>query len=140
MINKVIISGNLTKDPDVRRFTGENASAMARFNVGCTRRIRNKDGNYESDFPSVVVWGKTAEFVEKYFHKGDRIEIVGELRTGSYTNKDGVKVYTTEVWANEVGFGGKKSDSQNTSSNNRSQNDDFMNIPDNSEDELPWTT
>ena len=141
-MNKVIISGNLTKDPDVRRFTGENASVMARFNVACRRKYKSKDGKNISDFPSVVAWGNNAEFIEKYFHKGDRIEIVGELQTGSYTNSDGKKVYTTDVVVTEVDFGGKKSGNQDMSSNNQSsnQNDNFMNIPDDSADELPWTT
>ena len=138
-MNKVIISGNLTRDPETRYTTGENSNAYTRFSVACQRARKNADGTRDADFPNVVAWGKTAEFISKWFHKGDRIEIVGELRTGSYTNKDGQKVYTTDVWASEAGFGGKASAGNETQSAEQPKsNNDFMNIPDTDEDDLPF--
>lgn len=146
-MNKVIISGNLTRDPEVRYTNGENANAVTRFSVACQRRFKNADGAYDVDFPNVVAWGKTAEFVTRYFKKGDRIEVVGELRTGNYVNKDGAKVYTTEVLASEVGFGGKNSNNGESTStdggngSHQQSNDDmsWMNIPENTDGEnLPF--
>lgn len=136
-MNKVIISGNLTRDPDMHRTTGEKSTVSARFSVACQRRFKNSEGNYDADFPNVVAWGKDAEFVEKYFHKGDRIEVVGEIRTGSYTNRDGQKVYTTDVYATEVNFGGGKNNN-NGAATTQKQDDDFMNVPQGNEDGLPF--
>ena len=137
-MNKVIISGNLTKTPELGYTTGEKSNAYTRFSVACTRRFKNANGGYDTDFPSVIAWGAQAEFVTKYFHKGDRIEIVGELRTGSYT-KDGVKIYTTDVYANEIGFGGgKRSEADSGAATERKPNpNDFMAIPDD-DDVLPF--
>lgn len=140
-MNEVIISGNITRDPEVRYSSDGDAKAMARFSVACQRQFKNKDGNYDADFPNVVAWGKTAEFIGEHFHKGDRIEVVGELRTGSYTNKDGVKVYTTDVWASKVGFAGGKSSSNasvNTTAPKKSKQELDMNIPEGVDDELPF--
>ena len=138
-MNKVIISGNLTRDPEIRYSSGENSNANVRFNVACQRRFKNAEGTYDADFPTIVAWNKTAEFVNNHFHKGDRIEIVGYLRTGSYTNKDGVKVYTTEVWADEVGFGGGRSSGGDATNNtNVTRDDSFMNMPDTSDEQLPF--
>lgn len=97
-MNKVMLTGRLTRDPEVRR-DGED-KAVARFTIAVDRR-GNKDG---ADFPTCVAFNKTADFVEKYFVKGKPIELVGRLQTGSYTNKDGVKVYTTDVVVDEVNF------------------------------------
>lgn len=144
-MNKVIISGNLVRDPETRYNGGENSGVMTRFSVACQRRFKNADGVYDADFPNVVAWNKTAEFVDKFFKKGDRIEVVGELRTGSYTNKDGVKVYTTDVWASEVGFGGGKSSGngdqpsdQPVAKTNAKPDTSFMNVPDTEDEALPW--
>ena len=137
-MNKVIISGNLTRDPEISYSTGENANAVVRFTVACQRRFKNSDGVYEADFPSCVAFGSTAEFINNNFKKGDRIEIVGEIRTGSYTNKDGVKVYTKDVLATEAGFGGKKSSNQeDTNQNKKPKDTDWMNAPAGDED-VPW--
>lgn len=135
-MNNVCIAGNLTRDPEIRYSTGEKATAIARFSVALQRKFKNAEGKYDADFPNVVAMGKTAEFIEKWFHKGDRIEVNGEIRTGSYTNKDGVKVYTTEVYANDVAFGGGKNSGE--AKPNDTRGDGFMNIPESLEEELPF--
>ena len=138
-MNKVTILGRLTRDPEVRYSTGENATATARFSVAVNRKFKNAEGNYDADFINCVTFGKTAEFVEKYFHKGDMIALAGRIQTGSYTNKDGVKVYTTDVVVEEVEFAGGKNDgSANTSSNPiKTLDNGFMDV-DSDADELPF--
>lgn len=139
MANVVIISGNIARDPMVNYTTGEKPTCTARFSVGVQRDFKNAEGRYDADFPNVVAFGKTAEFVEKYFHKGDRIEVIGQIRTGSYTNKDGVKVYTTDVWADKVKFGGgKNSDAASAPSQPSRQQPVDVNIPGNIDEELPF--
>lgn len=103
-MNKVIIMGRLTKDPETR-YAGE--TAIARFTIAVDRRYK-KDGEQAADFPSCVAFGKTAEFIEKYFFKGMKIALEGHLQTGSYTDKDGVKHYTTDVIAEAVEFAESK--------------------------------
>ena len=102
-MNKVILMGRLTRDPEVRYSAGENALAIARYTLAVDRRFR-RDGEATADFISCVVFGRGAEFAEKYFHQGIRIVVSGRIQTGSYTNKDGQKVYTTEVVVEEVDF------------------------------------
>lgn len=138
-MNKVIIKGRLTRDPEVRYTTGENAMCTARFSVAVNRKFKNSEGNYDADFISCVAFGKSGEFVEKYFHKGDEIALTGRIQTGSYTNKDGVKVYTTDVVVEETEFCGSKGDNAskaNTTPANKGG--DFMTIPDGLEEELPF--
>lgn len=144
-MNKCILVGRLTRDPETRYSQGENAMAITRFSIAVNRRFKNKEGNYEADFPNCVCYGKTAEFVEQYFKKGMAIGVVGRLTTGSYTNKDGVKVYTTDVVVEEAEFvesknsGGASANSDTPSNNNVSSNNDFMSIPDGIENsELPF--
>lgn len=142
-MNKVVLMGRLTKDPEVRYSTGENATAIARFTVAVNRRFKNAEGNYEADFINCVAFGKSAEFIEKYFAKGSMIALSGRIQTGSYTNKDGVKVYTTDVVVEDTEFAGGKNEggsSGSSKSNTRtgSRNDDFMNIPDDESEELPF--
>lgn len=108
-VNTVLLIGRLTKDPEVRYTTG-NQMAVARFSVAIDR---GKDKNGESrgaDFPNVIVFGKTAENCEKYLSKGSQVGIQGRIQTGSYTNKEGQKVYTTDVVAERVEFLGTKQD------------------------------
>ena len=141
-MNKVELVGRLTRDPEVRYTQGENASAIARFSIAVNRRFKNADGNYEADFINCVAFSKAAEFIEKYFKKGMAIGITGRIQTGSYTNKDGVKVYTTDVVVEESEFvesknGGGATATSNTPSNT-SANNDFMNIPDGIDEELPF--
>lgn len=136
-MNLVVLKGRLTRDPEIRYSTGENATATARFSLAINRKFKNKEGNYDADFISCVSFGKTAEFIEKYLHKGDETVITGRIQTGSYTNKDGVKVYTTDVVVEEVEFCGSKSNGS-SKSDATPTNNDFMNIPDGVEDELPF--
>lgn len=107
-MNKVILVGRLTKDVEIRT---SNENAFARFSVAVNRPFKNKDGEYDADFPNCVAFGKTAEFIEKYFHKGDMIGLTGRIQTGSYTNKDGATVYTTEVAVETAEFVSSKKDS-----------------------------
>lgn len=143
-MNKVELVGRLTRDPEVRYTTGESANAIARFSVAVNRRFKNAEGNYDVDFINCVAFGKSAEFIEKYFKKGMAIGLTGRIQTGSYTNKDGVKVYTTDVVVEESEFvesknGGSATGTPNTSSNSgASSNDGFMNIPDGIDEELPF--
>lgn len=132
-MNKCQIVGRLTRDPEVRN-AGE--TVIARTSVAVNRRFKNKDGNYDADFINITAFAKSAEFLEKYFKKGDLIGITGRITTGSY-EKDGMRVYTTEVTAEEIEFVGKKSDGAETTPGTRS-NDGFMNIPDGVDDELPF--
>jgi single-strand DNA-binding protein len=134
-MNKVVLVGRLTRDPEIRYANNEKNTCTARFSLAINRKFKT-NGQYEADFPNCVAMGKTAEFVEKYFHKGDMIALDGHIQTGSYTNKDGNKVYTTDVFAENVEFAQSKSDSGN--SNSKPSSDGFMNIPDGIEDELPF--
>ena len=144
-MNKVILVGRLTADPEMRYTTGENASANARFTLAVDRKFKNADGKYDTDFIRCVAWKHNAEFVEKDVHKGNKIIAEGWIRTGSYTNKDNQKVYTTEVWVDGIEFfetkgSGQQNVASKTTTRRRPSSDDFMNIPDNAnEDEgLPF--
>lgn len=140
-MNKVELVGRIVRDPEVRYSTGENATAIARFSVAVQRKFKNAEGKYEADFPNCTAFGKTAEFVEKWFHRGDMIGLTGHIQTGSYTNQKGDKVYTTDVMVDEVEFVGSKStDNQGEAPAQRPSADSFMNIPDNIDDEadLPF--
>ena len=142
-MNKVELVGRLTRDPEIRYSTGENANAVARFSIAVNRRFKNAAGEYEADFPSCVAFGKTAEFVDKWFNKGDLIGVVGRIQTGSYTSKDGIKVYTTDVVVDEVEFvGGKNQNADDgsttkTQSTKKPKDTDWMNAPAGDED-VPW--
>ena len=143
-MNKVQLVGRLTRDPEIRYSQGENATATARFSVAVNRRFKNAEGNYDADFINCVAFGKSAEFVEKYFKKGMAIGLTGRIQTGNYTNKDGQKVYTTDVVVEETEFveskGASSADNSNTSrpAPNVANNNDFMNIPDGIDEELPF--
>ena len=113
-MNKVQLVGRLTRDPEIRYSQGENATATARFSVAVNRRFKNAEGNYDADFINCVAFGKTAEFLEKYFKKGMAIGLTGHIQTGSYTNMDGQKVYTTDVIVEETEFVESKNASGNT--------------------------
>ena len=139
-MNKVMLVARLCRDPEVRYTQGENASAVARFSVAVNRRFKNAEGNYDADFVNCVAFGKTADFIEKYFKKGMAIGIAGRIQTGNYTNKDGVKVYTTDVVVEEAEFVESKNsaDSNAAANTDKTIDDEFMNIPDGIEDELPF--
>ena len=129
-MNKVILIGRLTKDTELR--TNGNVT-VCRFNVAVDRAWK-KEGEPTADFISCVAFGKTAEFVDKYFGKGSKIVIEGEWRTGSYTNKDGQKVYTNDCVVNRVEF----AESKKAESNNAAPDDDFMNIEGDIDEQVPF--
>ena len=106
-MNKVILMGRLTRDPEVRYSAGENALAIARYTLAVDRRFR-RDGEATADFISCVSFGRTAEFAEKYFRQGLKVVVTGRIQTGSYTNKDGQKVYTTDIVIEEQDFAERK--------------------------------
>ena len=95
-MNKVILMGRLTRDPEVRYSQGDSATAVARYTLAVDRRFK-RDGEASADFINCVVFGKSAEFAERYFRQGLKVVVSGRIQTGSYTNRDGVKVYTTDV-------------------------------------------
>ena len=114
-MNKVILMGRLTRDPDIRYTQGDNSMAVARYTLAVDRRRTNAEGQREADFISCVAFGRQAEFAERYLHQGTKIAATGRIQTGSYTNKDGQKVYTTDVVIEEQEFAESKSASENRS-------------------------
>lgn len=144
-MNKWIGIGRLTRDPEVRYSQGENSLAIARFTLAVDRRFK-RQGEQDADFISCVAFGKTAEFAEKYLKQGTKIAVIGRIQTGSYTNKEGQKVYTTEVMLEEVEFAESKGSGNGDSGNSGSSRpepssavgDGFMNIPDGIDEELPF--
>ena len=141
-MNKWIGMGRLTKDPEVRYSQGDNSTAIARFNMAIDRIKTANNQEPGADFISCVAFGKNGEFAEKYLKKGTKIVAEGHIQTGSYTNKDNVKVYTTDVIIERMEFAESKSNqSGNTEQGNKAPEVDangFMNIPDGLEDELPF--
>ena len=145
-MNKVILIGRLTRDPDVRYSQGENATAVARYTLAVDRRI-HIDGQQSTDFISCVVFGRGAEFAEKYLHQGTKIAVTGRIQTGSYTNRDGQRVYTTDVIVEEQEFAESRNQSQNfenaagasaTAPSAPVDANGFMDIPDGIDEELPF--
>ncbi len=151
-MNKVVLMGRLTKDPDIRYAAGDTSLAIARYTLAVDRRTSRKEGEPTADFISIVAFGKSAEFAEKYLHKGIKIAVSGRIQTGSYTNREGVKVYTTEVVVDDQEFAESK-DANDGYRAGRSEAprtpapaeapastsaDGFMNIPDGIDEELPF--
>ena len=143
-MNKVVLMGRLTREPDVRYTQGEKTMAIARFTLAVDRRRRANDVEQTADFISCVAFDKSAEFAEKYLKQGTKVAVTGRIQTGSYTNKDGVKVYTTDVVIEECEFAESKNAAASSSNGARptpgaDAGDGFMNIPDGVEDEgLPF--
>lgn len=135
-MNKVEIVGRLTRDVEIR--TTESGTVTARFSIAVSRRFKNAKGVYEADFINCVAFGKTAEFIEKYFSKGSMIGVTGRIQTGSYTNKDGQKVYTTDVVIEECEFVTSKNDNNNTTKSEDPVTPDFVDVPADTDEELPW--
>ena len=136
-MNKCILIGRLVKDPDVRYSQGQKSMAIARYTLAVDRAVK-KDREQTADFISCVTFGKNGEFAEKYLHKGTKIAIEGRIQTGSYTDKDGRKVYTTDIVVEHHEFCESRNAS-GTSGNNAPDADGFVNIPDSVEDEaLPF--
>ena len=144
-MNKVILMGRLTRDPEVRYSSGKNAMAVARYSLAVNRRFK-REGEPQADFINCVAFGKNAEFAEKYLRKGIKIALTGRIQTGSYTNKEGQKVYTTDIVVEEMEFAESKNSSGNNGGNavagnsvpNTSEGEGFMNIPDGIDEELPF--
>ena len=156
-MNQVVLMGRLTRDPEVRYSSGDNSVAIARYTLAVDRRFK-RDGEPTADFISCVAFGKSAEFAEKYFHQGIKIAVNGRIQTGSYVNKDGVKVYTTEVIVENQEFAESKavsdaergsykapagappvsSSAQTAPEKPAPAGDGFMDIPDGIDEELPF--
>lgn len=151
-MNKVILMGRLTRDPEVRYSQGENATAIARYTVAVDRRFNRNGDENSADFIGCVAFGRSAEFAERYLHKGTKVLVTGRIQTGSYVNKDGVKVYTTDVVVEDQEFAESKNSAGNSDggytgggySNAPARPqpsaaaDGFMNIPDGIDEELPF--
>ena len=156
-MNKVILMGRLTRDPEVRYSQGERAMAIARYTLAVDRRGRRggngDDSAQTADFIPCVAFDRAGEFAEKYFHQGTKLVVTGRIQTGSYTNRDGQKVYTTEVVVEEQEFAESKASSDSYAASHPQQNaapapsmpspgaasaDGFMNIPDGIDEELPF--
>ena len=148
-MNKVILMGRLTRDPEVRYSQGENALAIARYTLAVDRRAARREGEPTADFINCVAFGRSAEFAERYLRQGTKIVVSGRIQTGSYTNRDGQKVYTTEVVVEESEFAESKANSAAPSNSNYQASpapspradigDGFMNIPDGIDEELPFS-
>ena len=154
-MNKVVLMGRLTRDPDVRYTQGQDQKCIARYTLAVDRRkVRDSEGQ-QADFISCVAFGKAGEFIEKYCHKGTKLVVSGRIQTGSYTNRDGQKVYTTDVVAEDQEFAESKSAAGNgtgeavrtdaaagasgeNQSNSEAAGDGFMSIPDGIDEELPF--
>ena len=138
-MNKVVLIGRLTKDPEVR-YTPGSQTAVARFSLAISRGKKANGEDAGSDFPNIVAFGKTAELIERYVSKGQQIAIEGRIQTGSY-ERDGIKHYTTEIVAERLEFLGKK-DSMGTNSKSSSEREDTNDItdifPDITEDDIPF--
>lgn len=140
MLNKVILQGRLTRDTETRYSQGAEPMAIARYSLAVDRRFK-KEGQPDADFINCVAFGKNGEFAEKFLKKGVQINIVGRLQTGSYTDKEGVKRYTTDVVVEEQHFTGKKEDnapSKPQSNAPKPTNEGFVPIDDFSDDSLPF--
>ena len=137
-MNKVILIGRCTRDPEVRYSQGENATAVARYTLAVDRQFK-RDGEQSADFINCIAFGKRGEFAEKYLRKGTKIAVVGRIQTGSYTNKDGQKFYTTDVIVDEHEFVESKAASQNNGSGSTPvSSDGFLDIPDGVDTQLPF--
>ena len=137
-MNKVIEIGRLTKDPDIRYSQGANTTCIARYTLAVDRKFK-QEGQPNADFINCIAFGKLGEFAEKYLHKGTKIAVVGRIQTGSYKNKDGNTVYTTDIVVEEQEFCESKSQQSSSQQQPTPSNDDsWMNIPDDVEDSLPF--
>ena len=136
-MNKVILIGRCTRDPEVRYSQGENATAVARYTLAVDRQFK-RDGDQSADFINCISFGKRGEFAEKYLRKGTKIAVVGRIQTGSYTNKDGQKVYTTDVIVDEHECVESKASQQNGGDSAPVSSDGFTSIPDGIDEELPF--
>lgn len=138
-MNKVILMGRLCADPEVRYSQNENQTAVARYRLAVDRRFK-REGDQTADFIPCVAFGKAAQFAEYYLHRGTKIIITGRIQTGSYTNKDGQKIYTTDVVVEDQEFAESKSASAGNggAAPQTADPDGFMSLPDGIDEELPF--
>ena len=138
-MNKIILMGNLTRDPEIRYSQGENSLAIARFSLAINRRFA-KQGDTEVDYFNCTAFGKQAEFIEKYFRKGSRMLVSGRVQNDNYTNKNGEKVYSVQIIAEEIEFAERKGSGLTSGGapEPSEASNDFMNIPDGVEEGLPF--
>lgn len=140
-MNKVILMGRLTRDPEIRYSQGENSTAIAKFSLAVERKFK-RNGEAEADFFNCTAFGKTAEVVEKYLKKGTKMAVIGRLQNDNYTNKEGQKVYSVQIIVEEMEFAeSKKTAAEGNTSGGFQQDssgDGFMNIPEGLEEELPF--
>ena len=146
-MNKVILMGRLTRDAEIRYSQGESSTAIARFSLAVDRRFRRDNDEHTADVINCVAFGRTAEFLERFCRKGTKFVLEGRIQTGSYTNKDGQRVYTTDVVAENVEFAESKNNSSagndfggapSARSPSGAAGDGFMNIPEGIDEELPF--
>lgn len=148
-MNKVILMGRLTRDPEVRYSQGENSTAVARYTLAVDRRFKRNGDDQTADFIGCVAFGRSAEFAEKYFRQGLKVVVTGRIQTGSYTNRDGQKVYTTDIVVEDQEFAESKAASDANAGRYQAApapapapmsdaGDGFMNIPDGIDEELPF--
>ena len=146
-MNKVILMGRLTRDAEIRYSQGESSTAIARFSLAVDRRFRRDNDEQTADFINCVAFGRTAEFLERFGRKGTKFVLEGRIQTGSYTNKAGQRVYTTDVVAENVEFAESKNNSSagndfggapSAPSPSGAAGDGFMNIPEGIDEELPF--
>ena len=153
-MNKVILMGRLTRDPDMRYSSGESQTAVARYTLAVDRRFRRQGDEQTADFINCVVFGRGAEFAENYLHQGTKVIVTGRIQTGSYTNREGQRVYTTDVVVEEQEFAESKAAAANNGGGSTYQQapsarpeptqpiqaagEGFMNIPDVIDEELPF--
>lgn len=139
-MNKVMLMGRLVRDPEVRYSQGSNPMAIARYTLAVDRKFK-RDGEPNADFINCIAFGKNGEFAEKYLHKGIKILVEGRWQSGSYTNKDGQKVYTNDCVVESCEFAESKNTNQSERPQQQAQNNgdsDFMQIPDGIDEELPF--
>ena len=144
-MNKVILMGRLTRDAEVRYSQGDASTAVARFTMAVDRRFKRDGDDQSADFIGCVAFGRTGEFLERYGRKGTKFVVEGRIQTGSYTNRDGQKVYTTDVVVENIEFAESKASSDNSGyvpaekpSPSGAAGDGFMNIPDGIDEEIPF--
>lgn len=139
-MNKVILMGRLTRDPEIRYSQGESQTSIARFSLAVDRRYK-REGEPEADFFNCTTFGRLAEVAERYMHKGIKIAVVGRIQNDNYTNRDGQQVYSVRVIVDEMEFAEKRTDSSSAGGGAEAgtSEDGFMNIPDGVSDEnLPF--
>ena len=140
-MNRVILMGRLTRDPDVRYSQGGDNMAIARFNLAVDRRGKRQEGadQQTADFIGCACFGRQAEFAEKYLRQGTKVAVTGRIQTGSYTNKDGQKVYTTDIVLDDIEFAESKKETQDNAPAAPVDNDGWMNVPTGiNDDDLPF--